>query len=778
MAINLWKLGGQATAYNPLPVGLTSISLGIGTFSVKIKAKAIDNSHILRLSATGIDIRFNLNTESKEYVSEFNNSTKQNVGISRYTGTGDIIIESIELVEKPLPKLTINGIDGFQSGKWSLHANAKVIDDETLELNATSTGQISELIFDCLPNADYTMSGDINGTFEVRFLNSASTVVGSANTLTSIGSVAFKTTTDTSKIRVRLFSGGSGKFIFKRPMLNLGSIPAPYSKKTGERMVFPTAKKNMFDGQYELGYLDGNSLGESLYPSVITRTTKWFKVKPNTQYVLSGNTNRNNWQFKGGGVYTALTQKDVVTTPNNAEYARVYYANYGGTPPADLGNNVQVEEGVKATSYEPYAVQLNPKPNVKVPKKNLFNGVYTNGKRIISTGLETNDVLYGITDYIPVKGITALVNNKWKDTYSAFYDFNKVLIGSGVWGATKAVPNNAFYHRESFLLTDLYTLQLEEGSTATPYEPYQLVLPKARTGLVMDGLTNYLQLPSMAMDSIEIDCLIDAVQPKTYYYLMDARNGLPNGFAVNDIASGGSGIGTGLSKVFIDGVETASRSFNTLPKNTRTKIKFNANQFTDDVTIFATSGGSWQLKGILYGVKCYLNGQVVASYDFTNPNNIVGDKILNGTAKNLIPGFEDSLWNLHSNFKVLGKDVGRLDASANSSVSYLFLPVLPNKQYLLNVFGTGKVWIAHYDENMNYLGLIQGVRDIQGMLNVIYTMAANTKFIQFQLTNYTTLGTFDFIKPQLYQLDGKEGTLFGSPSQLLKPAKRVLYARR
>jgi hypothetical protein len=58
-------------------------------------------------------------------------------------------------------------------------------------------------------------------------------------------------------------------------------------------------------------------------------------------------------------------------------------------------------------------------------------------------------------------------------------------------------------------------------------------------------------------------------------------------------------------------------------------------------------------------------------------------------------------------------------------------------------------------------------------------LVTNAKTIEFQIKNTSeTTGTFDFIKPQLYQLDGKEGTITGSPVPQLKRSKRVLYAKR
>jgi hypothetical protein len=196
--------------------------------------------------------------------------------------------------------------------------------------------------------------------------------------------------------------------------------------------------------------------------------------------------------------------------------------------------------------------------------------------------------------------------------------------------------------------------------------------------------------------------------------------------------------------------------------------------FTDDVTIFGFNNRTQEFtKATLYKVTCYLAGQVVAQYDFTNPANIVGDKVI-PNAKNLIPSFEDSRWSLHANAKVLGKDVLRLDATGSWQFSEVALNVTPNMKHkiTLNVPTGANGYIEVF---VNSSGSWVSAWSSYNTTGFEFTPTTNQ--IRFRVGSNQS-GSFDFIKPQLYQLDGKEGTIVGSPIPLNKRAKRSLYAKR
>jgi hypothetical protein len=539
--------------------------------------------------------------------------------------------------------LTINGIDGFKSGKWTLHPNARVIDDETLD-SITGATNVSSLIYDPLPPGTYTLScAENTGTYYARDISAGDNAINNLAVVVPGGTSSSFTLTSAKRVAVRHYGG-----MLIKPQLNMGSTLAPYSKKTGERMWMPgkpkvklAGGKNLFDGLLELG--DIAWLGHNLADTTRVRSVNFINVKPNTTYQMThsgtGDGQINSYDISGLPVawsnvngYRLVKGQTIFTTPNNC-----------------------------------YKI------------------------KIVSSG-NTN------------------INSQ---------------------------------------------IQIEQGSTPTPYEPYTEVLPPAKKGLVMDGVNNYLQFPSMTMDSVEIDCLIKPKQSNST--LIDARTGLSLGYV--SVNSSGSIIGG--SSFTIEGYKLYER----------TKIKASKiTSFTDDINIFSAFNGSEKTEGILYGVKCYLNGQVVAEYDFTNQNNIVGDKVLQ-SAKNLIPVFDDPSWSIHSNARVLGKDTLQLNAPSTAlSTSEIKIPVKPNTNYLLVCNHNGYMLVRNGTGSL----LIVGGTSSK---SVSFSSGIYSEIL-IRFFNPSVSGMFDFIRPQLYELDGKEGTLFGNPVSELKAPKRVLYAKR
>lgn len=283
--------------------------------------------------------------------------------------------------------LTINGIDGFTSGKWNLHANAKVIDDETLELNATGTNDFSFLEITVMKNTVYIVSQELEQYSIYSELLTSILGYGS-------GARTFNTGNN-SKIRVYVsnFGKGTGKFIFKRPMLNLGSIQAPYEKKRGERMVVPVARKNLFTSAdsftKDANCIITNNVGVAVDGTItaikLENTVKangmWTinnnlknKLTPSQQYTFSCYVRSDvpqmcTLEWGGLSFYNVTTQwKQVSRTAIN------FLTNSGlAIKPGDSNSigsiyicNIQLEEGSTATPYEPYTVQLNPKPKKSI----------------------------------------------------------------------------------------------------------------------------------------------------------------------------------------------------------------------------------------------------------------------------------------------------------------------------------------------------------------------------------------------------------------------------
>lgn len=132
--------------------------------------------------------------------------------------------------------------------------------------------------------------------------------------------------------------------------------------------------KNLYTGEYDLGHL---RFGRAkLYPSdsEAYRTTRWFPVlaSQGKSLVLSGTGhNRSTWQFKTskGSIITkaGLPQKykepsdvnqnktfSIVAIPENAQFARVYYACINEDDNNSLDSRIQIEYGRVPTNYEPF----------------------------------------------------------------------------------------------------------------------------------------------------------------------------------------------------------------------------------------------------------------------------------------------------------------------------------------------------------------------------------------------------------------------------------------
>jgi hypothetical protein len=375
MAINLWKLQ-KPTSYNPLPNDYSVfVSIGIGDYVVKGKARKINVSASRFHVVSSVDLQHNyldnLSNEFKEFSFTINSKVNQVLYI-RQSGSTPLDYEAIDiqLVQKPLPTLTINGIDGFKSSKWTLHANARVVDDETLELNATGNYQNSTISIP-VKNGEHTLNfvKDSN----CRFMLYKGIGVGGTLVNANYGTT-HSFTVDSSYngyITISIDNGGYGvgTFTFKKPMLNLGSTPTPYEKKRGERMVLPTVKKNLLPNIWEQGSIDAVNTNTSATNRLRLRVNL---KKSNTHYLTIPNGfkmylryfNVNTLQGETGW----LTASGAINPNGDVTSILLAKADDSTITPTDVPN-VQLEQGTTPTPYEPYAVQVNKKPKRTTPIK-------------------------------------------------------------------------------------------------------------------------------------------------------------------------------------------------------------------------------------------------------------------------------------------------------------------------------------------------------------------------------------------------------------------------
>lgn len=343
-----------------------------------------------------------------------------------------------------------------------------------------------------------------------------------------------------------------------------------------------------------------------------------------------------------GQTYAGLSR--TFTTDSTGIIMWSCYDNFAGYGPQEnwftsLLTEIQLEEGPAKTSYKPYKKEN--KKSVKVPKLNLLPPftewiLHANAKVISPYELELNaTITRQLSSYsfkvIPNQDYTLTMNHNGSfDIWGS----GKILDTTTVSQATFNSGNNTslgltLWDKGGVGKFTFSQPMLTLGSIPEPFEPYKgLNKPATQEnptgGVFMDGVTNYVHLPGMTMDSVEIDCLIDGSNVDNKY-LMDARNGLPNGY-INSTPLRGSDI----ADIQVNGGSVAS--YTQIPKDVRRKVLIKGTRtFTDDVKIFdhrvGSATGVERLKGILYGVKCLLNDQVVAEYDFTKENSIANNVI-------------------------------------------------------------------------------------------------------------------------------------------------------
>jgi len=271
--------------------------------------------------------------------------------------------------------------------KWTLHPNAKVIDNETLELNATALNELTTIKDIPAEPGTYTANVLTSGTnWKVNFYDASNVrVYDSGYTGAETLSVIAPPTTKTAEVILRSLT--AGKFTFKKPMLNLGG-PVPYEPKRGERMVLPVPVKNLINKDTITKDMFVSSVNGGVTSSGLgNNVTDFIALEPGETYTptnISSNGQSTtaaaffdkNKVFVSGLSYPADGLK-TFTVPTNATFARFTIKNDAV--------NVQLEKGVLATPYNPFRVQRARKAN-GVPKKNLIQGEKEQNNAIFNAG--------------------------------------------------------------------------------------------------------------------------------------------------------------------------------------------------------------------------------------------------------------------------------------------------------------------------------------------------------------------------------------------------------
>jgi|GEM_PF-4382706 len=209
---------------------------------------------------------------------------------------------------------------------------------------------------------------------------------------------------------------------------------------------------------------------------------------------------------------TSYNRVGIVVSPSNIDaatyaYLRIYVngvtGQYGYVDAISILEITAAEYAEGATALmakKPYTtpggVVSTESVRVKSVGKNLFD---KNAFRnlgyvvVIANGTLNSSASDDVTDYIQIKPNTSYVFTPAR--YGAWYDANKKFISSVITGVGVS-PANAKYVRYTIAKTAIDTAQIEEGTVATPYEPY------TETEAYIDG--ELRSLPNGTFDEINV----------------------------------------------------------------------------------------------------------------------------------------------------------------------------------------------------------------------------------------------------------------------------------
>lgn len=271
-----------------------------------------------------------------------------------------------------------------------------------------------------------------------------------------------------------------------------GGIPSPNPefpqqiKNVTGNVNVKTQNKNIFDGELELGYFNGGT-GAKENATNLYRNKNIIKVKQSTSYTFSidGVSQKyvlleydNNKNFIGQTQLTIGT----FTTTSNTNYInfRCFTADFT----ADFATlKVQLEEGSTATDYVEHQEQNLPFTLDR--SKNLYNNnalvtnyyINVSGDFVLGSNGDTfiETIIEGNLASRYVISFTERVDN----AYVRFSFFNgdtfisRTLLATSNTNTTVPANTTKIYIHTDKKSTKYFTnLQIEEGSTATSYEPY------------------------------------------------------------------------------------------------------------------------------------------------------------------------------------------------------------------------------------------------------------------------------------------------------------------
>lgn len=238
-----------------------------------------------------------------------------------------------------------------------------------------------------------------------------------------------------------------------------------YSKETGEGVI-----------NYNASHLNGFNFSKDLLKPN-TLYTVIINIKENSLVTTSGKSlklqmaENNTAKYVANGFVGQL--KATISTKEISSSFGIVTVTAGATEGRVVFDGYMVLEGDHVDKSN-IPSKISNIVGVGNKSKNLFDGKNVSIGYLTATGaINASGTTCRVTDYIEVKSNTSYtVNNPAGETH-CFYDSDKNFISYVGAARTFITPANCKYVRCTIKRTDYdSTFQLEEGTKATPYEPY------------------------------------------------------------------------------------------------------------------------------------------------------------------------------------------------------------------------------------------------------------------------------------------------------------------
>lgn len=639
--LNLWKLRGLPTSYNPLPLDWKWATVKPAkVYRISFKAKS-DQRAALRLSAQGgttYTEYINLTPQYQYFERDIEIKDEEWIGILDESNVGDINIIDIVLTEKPLGKLTLNGVPGFKSGKWDIHPNAVIENDRKLVLNADASVQFSYVYFECEPNTEYTFIVKTSAGTTRSYAQSAKRngdLLRTDAQIAGSGSRTFVSASDARKIRIRIDNDSTtGVFTFEDIMVIRGKQIIPYKEKQGDKIVeSKVISENLFCDELstyydqDSGRIIADPGAESYYRQ---DEYKLYYLTPGetytfqaTQYIISSSFPRfMSIHFRredGSQIVESITPsytsevsnlKEVFIVPEGTHHVLL---RYGRAVSPEIYHveydNIMISKGSSVLPFEEFEIDTAPlSKRQNVAEKGLeFHSVA--GEYVRADSVTFDEVELEITPLIGnMRYSTPFALGNQTTTTGGFYWFYgdngmfrmQILESSGDYVNDFGYPFNygQKYKIRIIIKHDKFDVFVNDQHYHTSFSDSSFVVPEPR------------QLLIGAYDS------------------------------------------------------------------------------TRHV-----------MKGTYHSFKAWHNGEQILDFDFTEP---IG-KVVN-PSENLLPDFDSGEWNFNPNIKVIGKNVVVLNSTADYQLSSVRFIMTPNEEYMATMrYALGRINIVFYDSNDVYI---------------------------------------------------------------------------